>query len=134
MADDFSTNTSTSARVAVGGAAGGNIETAGDRDWFEVALVMGDLPDRSRQPDEHTLRDPRLAGDASGDLISGTVDDNGGRLNAQVRFTASTTGTYYIVADESATTANHLHAVGGGGRSTDVSIRTRMAGALRYTR
>ena len=106
-ADDFSADTMTTGAVTVGGTAEGNIEAAGDQDWFKVNLVAGtsyliDL--KGNRTNDGTLTDPRLAGihDASGDLIPGTVDDNDGhRLNAQVRFTPDTTGKYYIAADES---------------------------------
>ena len=106
-ADDFSADTMTTGAVTVGGTAEGNIEAAGDRDWFGVNLVAGtsyliDL--KGNRTNDGTLADPRLAGihDASGDLVSGTMDDNDGhRLNARVRFTPDTTGKYYIAADES---------------------------------
>ena len=106
-ADDFSADTMTTGAVSVGGTAKGNIEATGDRDWFGVNLVAGtsyliDL--KGNRTNDGTLTDPRLAGihDASGNLVSGTVDDNDGhRLNAQVRFTPDTTGAYYIAADES---------------------------------
>ena len=106
-ADDFSADTMTTGTVTVGGTAEGNIEAAGDRDWFGVSLVAGtsyliDL--KGNRTNDGTLADPRLAGihDSSGDLVSGTVDDNDGhRLNAQVRFTPDTSGKYYIAADES---------------------------------
>ena len=82
-ADDFSADTMTTGTVTVGGTAEGNIEAAGDRDWFGVSLVAGttyliDL--KGCRTNDGTLADPRLAGihDSSGDLVSGTVDDNDG--------------------------------------------------------
>ena len=38
MPDDFTSNTSTTGTVAVGGSATGDIETGNDRDWFAVEL------------------------------------------------------------------------------------------------
>ena len=104
MADDFSANTSASGRVAVGGTAEGNIETAGDRDWFAVELVVGrtytiDL--RGSPTDDGTLSDPRLYGihDADGNRLARTTNDDwGGTYNSQVTFTATATGTFYIAA------------------------------------
>ena len=104
MEDDFSSTTSTSGRVAVGGTASGNIETAHDRDWFAVELVAGrtytiDL--RGSPTDDGTLSDPYLYGirDADGNLIASTTDDNlGDGRNSRVTFTATESGTHYIAA------------------------------------
>ena len=41
MADDFSSTTSTSGSIAVGGTATGNIETVNDTDWFRTTLTAG---------------------------------------------------------------------------------------------
>ena len=38
---DIAADTTTTAAVAVGGSATGEIETAGDKDWFEVELEAG---------------------------------------------------------------------------------------------
>ena len=104
MSDDFSGDIATNGTVAVGGTAEGNIDSNGDRDWFEVELVAGrtytiDL--RGSPTDDGTLSDPRLYGihDAAGNLLSGTTNDDwGGTYNSQVTFTASASGTYYIAA------------------------------------
>ena len=104
MAGDFSATTSTSGRVTVGGTANGDIETAGDRDWFAVDLVAGrtytiDL--RGRPTADGTLSDPYLRGihDAGGNLMAGTANDDGGDgYNSRVTFTATASGTYYIAA------------------------------------
>ena len=39
--DDFTADTGTTGRVAVGGTATGDIERPGDRDWFAVELEAG---------------------------------------------------------------------------------------------
>ena len=104
MADDFSADTSTSGQVAVGGTASGNIETAGDRDWFAVELVAGrtytfDL--RGSPTADGTLSDPFLYGihDADGNRFAHTMNDDGGDgRNSKVTFTATETGTHYIAA------------------------------------
>ena len=104
MSDDFSGDINIIGTVAVGGTAEGNIDSNGDRDWFEVDLVAGrtytiDL--RGSPTDDGTLSDPRLYGihDAAGNLISGTANDDwGGTYNSQVTFTATASGTYYIAA------------------------------------
>ena len=107
VADDFFADTGTTATVAVGGTARGEIDFSGDRDWFAVALEAGktyqfDLEGESTN--KGTLGDPYLRGihDATGALIDGTTNDDGGdRLNSQVEFTAAASGTYYAAAGAS---------------------------------
>lgn len=41
MADDYSNSTSTTGAVGVGSSTTGNIETAGDTDWFRIMLAAG---------------------------------------------------------------------------------------------
>ena len=102
--EDFSTDPSTSGRVAVGGTATGRIGSSGDRDWFAVELVAGrtyviDL--RGSPTGDGTLSDPYLRGiyDADGNRISNTTDDDGGQgYNSRVTFTATESGTHYIAA------------------------------------
>ena len=104
MADDFSTDTSTSGEVSVGGTASGNIETTGDRDWFAVDLVAGQtytIELRGSPTADGTLSDPLLYGihDADGNLIANTTNDDGGDgRNSKVTFTATESGTFYIAA------------------------------------
>ncbi len=102
--DDHPTGTGTTGTVAVGGSATGDIETAGDLDWFAVTLEAGtayriDL--EGSWTGAGTLSDPYLRGvhDADGNLISGTLDDDGGSvLNSRLAFTPDEAGTYYVAA------------------------------------
>ena len=102
--DDYPADTATTGMVAVGGTATGEIDRAGDRDWFAVTLEAGtryrvDLKG-SRTADD-TLDDPYLRGihDVDGNLIHGTGDDDGGYLhNSLVYYTPDAGGTYYISA------------------------------------
>ena len=104
MTDDYTATIQTEGTVAVGATASGNIESASDRDWFEVELVAGrtytiDL--RGARTDNGTLNDPYLYGihDADGNLITGTTDDDGGgNNNSRVTFTATVSGAHYIAA------------------------------------
>ena len=102
--EDLSADTATSGRVAVGETASGDIASAGDRDWFAVELVAGrsyTIELRGSPTGDGTLRDPYLRGihDTQGNLIPGTRNDDGGhRLNSQLTFTASASGTHYIAA------------------------------------
>ena len=100
--DDYPADTTTSGTVAVGGTAAGEIEQAGDVDWFMVTLEKGkayvvDL--MGAQTSDGTLRDPYLAGihDASGTRIPGTSNnDSGAGTNSRIRFTPASDGTYYV--------------------------------------
>ena len=102
--DDHSDDTSTTGTVTVGGSVTGDLEADGDRDWFAVTLQAGrtyriDL--EGSETDKGTLSDPNLRGiyDASGVLIKGTSNDDGGDgLNSRVRFTPDEDGTYYVSA------------------------------------
>ena len=102
--EDFSANTSTAGRVAVGGSATGEIGASRDRDWFAVELVAGrtytiDL--KGGDTDDGELIDPYLRGihNADGKRISDTKDDDGGVLrNSQLTFVATQSGTHYIAA------------------------------------
>ena len=102
--EDFSTDPSTSGRIAVGDTATGRIGSSGDRDWFAVELVAGrtyviDL--RGSPTDDGTLSDPYLRGiyDAGGNRIANTTNDDGGRgYNSRLTFTATESGTHYIAA------------------------------------
>ena len=99
-------NTSTTARINVGGTgyANGRIDYEFDHDWFAVTLVAG----RSYRFDFEglhtgagTLHDPYLGGiyDSDGNLIPGTTNDDAGwGFNSRVTFTPETSGTYYAAA------------------------------------
>ena len=104
MPDDYAADTSTAGTVTSGGHERGEIESAGDRDWFAVELVAGRtyVVDLEGSPTgDGTLANPYLHGihDSSGVLIAGTTDDDGGTgRNSQLTFAAKKSGTHYIVA------------------------------------
>ena len=103
-ADDYRSDTATTATVAVGVSATGEIELGSDRDWFAVSLERGrtyrfDL--EGSATDAGTLYDPYLYGiyDAAGNLIVGTTNnDSGVGLNSRVYFMATADATYYVAA------------------------------------
>ena len=107
MSDDYTATILTTGTVAVGGASTGEIEIAGDRDWFAVELVAGrtyqfDL--RGSPTGDGTLSDTFLRRilDAQGNKSHGDGshrtynDDFGSSVNSRVTFTATESGTYYI--------------------------------------
>ncbi|MCB1670276.1 MAG: pre-peptidase C-terminal domain-containing protein [Gammaproteobacteria bacterium] len=102
--DDYGNTSSTAAVVEIGEIAKGEIESAEDRDWFSVDLEGGrtyriDLEGRSTSAG--TLPDPLFYGiyDAAGELIAGTLDDDGGEsMNSRLEFTVPESGTYFLEA------------------------------------
>ena len=103
-ADEHPAGTATTGVVAVGGSVRGEIDGPGDADWFVVELVAGEeyrIDLEGSRTGRGTLEDPLLLGihDADGDLIDGTMNDDGGvGYNSRLDFVAPETGTYYIAA------------------------------------
>ena len=103
--DDFTADTDTTGRIAVGAAATGDIERPGDRDWFAVELEAGktywfDMKGLTLNPREGTLPVARLHGihDADGNRIVGTAHETIDSFNSRMRFTATEDGTHYVAA------------------------------------
>ena len=100
-ADDFSADASTTGEVTVGGSVDGEVETAGDRDWFAVELVAGTTYRVDLERTDPSLTwFAYLAGihDADGNPISGTTDYSSGIGAPRLWFTPTDTGTHYIAA------------------------------------
>ena len=102
--DDYTADTSTTGAVAVGGTTNGEVELAGDRDWFAVELEAGRayrFELEGTDTGHGTLSDPHLHGihDSHGNRLPGTTDDDGGDgRNSRVDFTPEADGTYYVSA------------------------------------
>ena len=124
--EDFSANTSTSGRVAVGSSAIGEIENAGDQDWFAVELEAGKTYqiDMSGVPTGGgTLPRGNLHGvyDAEGNRIPGVFDAATSWIivnhqsvrqdDDQVFFTPEEDGTYYVAASNGGTTDTGTYTV-----------------------
>lgn len=97
--DDFSGDTSTEGTLNADGAAMGELEIAGDRDWFEVSLVRGgtyQFDALGADTSDGTLSDPimNLYG-PNGELIA-TDDDGGQGLNSRITWFATQTGAHYV--------------------------------------
>ena len=106
--DDYPDDTTTTATVAVDGAAtSAEVEYRGDRDWLAVTLAANTaywLEVQGAPSGNGTLADPNLYGvyDAMSALVAGTSDaDNGHGYDAELIFEVSTAGTYYIDAGSS---------------------------------
>ena len=101
---DYTEDTSTTGTLPVGRTVAGAIAIDGDRDWFAVALMAGNIyliDLKGADTGDGTLSDPYLRGiyDSQGKLLPGTTDDNGGDgSNSRVFFAPNATDTYYVSA------------------------------------
>ena len=103
--DDFLATVDTTGTVAVGGSVTGEIETAGDHDWFAITLEADktyQIDMEGSPTDLGTLPNPLLYGifDANGNRVSvGSGDhDSGEGLNARTTFTPDEDAIYYVAA------------------------------------
>ncbi|MEQ1614190.1 MAG: M10 family metallopeptidase C-terminal domain-containing protein, partial [Hyphomicrobiaceae bacterium] len=101
---DIAASISTSAVITVGTALTSTIDTFGDHDWYRVELEAGHTYsfalDGTILQGGSALDDPELTlRDAAGGWIVTNDDVEGGVLrNSMIRFTAVTSGTYYLDA------------------------------------
>lgn len=91
----------TAAQYGIGSTVAGEIEMAGDHDWFEIDLVAGSSYEfnmRGAPSGVGTLTDSRLwLRDAAGSQLA--FDDDGGvGYESLIQFTATQTGTHYLDA------------------------------------
>ena len=106
VSDDFAGSTATTGAMSVGGSTTGNIETAGDTDWFRISLFAGrtyqfDL--QGNPTGQGTLPDPFLRLRDSAGTSLAFNDDNGTNLNSRIVYTATTTDTFYLSAGSATT-------------------------------
>jgi len=101
-ADDFRADTGTTGVVTVGGnGVSGLIERSGDKDWFGVDVTagtryyfrMGGAGDGSG-----TLSNPVLELLSSNGTVQASDDNSGAGLDAEVAYTATSTGRLYLAA------------------------------------
>lgn len=104
MPDDYAGNISTIGVVPVGGSISGDIEVAGDRDWFRASLSADrryviDLRGSTFGSEPETLHDPYLyLYDPTGSTLITFDDDAAGSLNSRIVFTPPETGIYFLAA------------------------------------
>ena len=119
---DLPTDTTTTGAVLVGGSVTGTIGSAGDQDWYAVALEGGveyriDL--EGSPTGAGTLSDPllRWLHDANGAGVSGTRDDDGGEgANARQVFRPDRGRHVLHLGQRGGFGDGHLPAVGDAGR------------------
>lgn len=96
--DDYSGNRDTSGAVSVGGTASGQIESAGDDDWFRVQLTAGERYVLTVRGGSGGLAGPQArVYNSSGSLI-GTASGGDDTSLSRVYVTPASTGTYYLSA------------------------------------
>ena len=92
--DDYSSDTNTTGSLTVGGSVTGVLEEYGDSDWFAITLEAGN----TYQFDQVGPIDAYLyLRDSSGNQVAHD-DQSGGNNNAQIIYTATESGTYYLDA------------------------------------
>ena len=101
-------STATTRAVEVGGHATGEVQAPNDENWYRVTLEAGKTyridveGERHGGPDFGTLFNPHIRGiyDADGNRLADTQDSYSGSApyNAQVVFSPTADGTYYIGA------------------------------------
>ncbi len=98
VSDDFSSNIYTSGSVSIGSSSSGNIESAGDSDWFKVYLTSGNTYQFDATESNNLDLDMFLRDSNGISLAYG--DDYGGTDDPRITYTATYTGYYYLdVAD-----------------------------------
>jgi Domain of unknown function (DUF4214) len=139
--DDYANTVATLGVLNIGGTVTGNIGIADDRDWFRVQLVAGrtyrfDL--EGRDTGRGTLPDPFLGIiDANGALLHALDDDDGIGLNANLIFTPSSGGFYYLAvrgANETETGTYTLNAIDTGVLRAPIAHPATAASLLRPLR
>ena len=102
IVDDYAANTLTAGTITPGSSVSGRIEVANDNDWFSVRLTAGTTYTiHLDSASTAALSDPYLRLYDSAGVLLNSDDDSGAGLNAQLNFTPSTTGTYYLGASAS---------------------------------
>ncbi|NGZ07119.1 MAG: hypothetical protein G8237_12270 [Magnetococcales bacterium] len=98
MPDTILATTATTATLATDGTAATNtIDISGDQDWWRVMLYAGG--NYTFRQNSSTLDSYLRLLDASGNQIT-TNDDGGGNLNSLITYTPTTTGAYYLSAQD----------------------------------
>jgi Domain of unknown function (DUF4214)/RTX calcium-binding nonapeptide repeat (4 copies) len=144
-ADDYGDNPSSDGELPINSAVFGEIESAGDRDFFHVELTAGTVYQFDLNADFNL--DPYIYGLYSfawryyanfpDNLVPGTINDDfsggdEGTLDSQITFTAPTSGDYYISAGAYDTTVGtySLSLLTIGSASDDYADDTLSTGSL----
>jgi Ca2+-binding RTX toxin-like protein len=100
FADSLEDATAPFGNLALGGSTTGNLETAGDIDWFRITLTAGHryrFDMEGTATGAGTVSDPLMEFRDSNGSILASDDDSGAGFNAQIsNFVATYTGIYYL--------------------------------------
>ncbi|MFO1255464.1 MAG: M10 family metallopeptidase C-terminal domain-containing protein [Sphingomonadaceae bacterium] len=98
QADAIAASTATTGTIAIGNSVNGTLDSTGDHDWYAVQLTAGQtyLFTTSATGGANDPDTALFLRDASGQLLA--YNDDGSGTYSRIRFTATTTGTYYIDA------------------------------------
>ncbi|MDG5495707.1 Calx-beta domain-containing protein [Niveispirillum sp. BGYR6] len=88
--DDYTANTSTTGKLAIGGQTSGTLGTANDADWFAVDLAAGTTYEFSGSFGGGSVSPTLSLYDASGSSITGTAG------TGTTGYTATSSGRYYL--------------------------------------
>ncbi|MEY4952404.1 MAG: hypothetical protein RL299_828, partial [Pseudomonadota bacterium] len=96
QADTIADSTSTTGTVTLGTAVNGTLDTTGDHDWYAVTLTAGQtyLITTSATGGAADPDTALFLRNSSGQLLA--YNDDSAGTYSRIRFTATTTGTYYI--------------------------------------
>ena len=93
-ADDFSADINTTGKVDIGSSSSGNLEEAGDHDWYAIELEAN--ASYYFDVEGITLEDTYLyLRESSGELLK-SDDDGGEGMNSRIQFRSPKTGRYYL--------------------------------------
>lgn len=101
IVDDYAADAKTIGKISVGVSAKGEIEFAGDRDWFRISLDEGEtyqIDLRGKQSASGTLPDPLLYLRDAGGVAVAEDDDGSGMLDSRLIYVADRTGDYFVDA------------------------------------
>lgn len=102
--DDYAASTSTTGTLTVDETASGELESAGDADWFAVTLEEGSVYDFSFTSSDFDSEELSLY-DANGHLIDSSV-------SSTLTYTADDSATYYIAASQNTDTDTGVYVIG----------------------
>ena len=129
--DDYAANTGTTGRVSVGGSTTGNVETAGDNDWFAVTLSAGTAYQFALTRSATSgLSDPYLTLYNSSGTAIASNDDSGGNLNSLLNYTPTAGGTYYLGARDYSSGTGSYTLSASGTTSDDFAANTSTTGRV----
>lgn len=97
--DDYPANNTTTGSLTPGATIEGNLESAGDSDWFAISLVAGVSYTFNLDPaSSGGLSDPYLYLYGSNGILLAQDDDSGPGLASELTYTPTSSGTYYLDA------------------------------------